>query len=590
MKTIWLLQRRMASGGSQLVVPDGKPSYLDFSGMQGDVMRGVGLRTVAAGEGIAHAAVTDKCEYPPDTLRVSIDRNLPPSWRVRFPSAKHPFEKRELVEEMFAFNDTDSPEKVVLRLFQSFPYLILRDDAAAVVFSRFNKLAEEQFRVHRKTELWHSKVYPFFVFQATRNLSISAQEKRAVEFYLLAAVERGEVSKNYANYFIQNINNLAATIKSKRKYERFIACGDFSNAMEMFSKDTELDFKLYQYLMQSVPDFFSKYPRLQPQTRDEFIKDCRNYEVTYVLHYSYLLDTSPEFPTMLSRAKHIVELIEGDDQNSEMLLVPYWTIEELLLRSFERDENVTETLSYLGEKFSVVGNRVKFVWPSELVSPMISYRKLGTIIDNTNDKIITFAKWLDLKLPPLTQQEIMEWEEECESQLIKLSRSKLYGVPLSVKKRIELGMVKNIPRKVKGIMDIPEEEPQQGTILLASDKDIQKQCRKSNVWVEPQEDHARTKDYNKQFIKTQWYRFSDGKPKWKQNQQRLARNFARKYQKKQRFHGSLAASINPQQQQVPEEPPQTRKRVIRKIVKKPSKQKKTRPKKELPIWESESDK
>ena len=589
MKSLRWVQRRMSSGENRLVLPDSKPLYLDFSGSQADIMRGVGLSTAPMGEGITHATVADNCEFPPMTLRQAIDRNLPDPWRSRFPSAKANVNKKELIEELFAFNDEESPEKVVLKLFQKHPYMVLNEDAAAVVFIQFNKLAEEQFRIHKKTELWYSKVYPFFIFQANRSRSITTQEKRAIEFYLTAAAERGEVSKNYANYFIQNLNNLSNTIKEKLQFEKELSKGDFKGAMHRFLSDTELDFKVFQYLMQSIPDFFNKYPRIQPQTRDEFIKDCRDYEVNYVLHYSYLMDTSPEFPTMLSRAKHIVELIEGDDQHTELLLVPYWTIEELLLNSLEGDENVTETLSYLGEKFSVDGNRVKFVWPSEIVGPMISFRKFGTFIENTSDKVLTFAKWLDLKLPPLTQQQILEWEEEKESQLIKIARSKFYGVPLTLKRRISLGLVKNAPRKVKGILDIPEEEPQQGTILLASDKTIQRQCRSLGLWVEPQEDHTRSKGYDKQFIKTQWYRFNDGKPTWQRNQQRVLRRFVRKYKSNSLLQSSLIHDAFEPQEKEEKLPKKKiiRKKIIKRPVSKNSKNRKStvQSHKPKPIWE-----
>ncbi|KAJ9444481.1 hypothetical protein DIPPA_02531 [Diplonema papillatum] len=494
-----------------IIVPT-EPMYLSFSGGQSDVLRGLGLHKVAPGAEIGSGLWGREVECPPKTLAEARRRRLPAPFRWDFEGPPPPLDVKEYTEEMLELHaDTHSPAEVLLLMLRSYPHIHVVGDAAALFILKYHELAEENGRAGKKSDYFASKVYPLFVY-LTRlaDTTIGPQPLRAMELYLEHAVARAEVSQNYANYFIQNLKTTQETALELIKLDHKLARGSFKDALHAFNDDDELDLRVFTFLTHHCPNFFNVFPRQTAGKRDEFLEAMRTNEAIYVLHPSYLLQISDKEQTALAKAKQLVSLLESDDDN-ETLLIPYVTFHELLLASVDaRDgDDLSLAIAYLAEKCSRRDSKVRFVWPSETISPLASYRRHNASLDNADDRILTFCTWLDRKLPPLTEHTLREHDEELEASELRLFRAYMTGYNKSKVHQLLTGGPKAIRGVIKKTDELPQ-EPQQGVVLLCTDADIQKHSRAIGLWCEPAGDVHRQLNEQRQHKKTQWYRFTDG--------------------------------------------------------------------------------
>ena len=512
------------------------PAYLDFHGRQSDVAQALGLLPLAPGDASPGDRLLGKeVDGAPKSLLEAPRRKLPSQYRKNFPAPKMPGDMKEFVEEMLELHDDLTPAQTLLEILKRYPYLRIQGDAAALLVLRYDEIAEDLHREGRSVELWSNKVYPLLIFlitglDAKRTTGIGPQILRAIEMYLEGAVRRAEVSQNYAGYFMQNIKDTTKTCVMYNKLNRYIAMGNFTTTLDYFNNDHELDLRMYTMLMQGVPDFFNKFPERLPQSKAEFLKDLRTKDAVYILHSSYVVQAPPatstsklqsdkedlamtvspligEGTTALSRLKSLIDLVDGDD-DMETILVPIWTVQDILTHSLDNEsENVAEILQLLATSFAKPESKVRFVWPSESVTPLLSYRALNTSLGSNDDKVVTFAKWLDSALPPLSQEAIRDQEELIQAGEMSLLKAKLYGYRKSSLLHKILGARKLNPIARAKTAEVAE-SVQQGAILLCRDSSIQGHGRALGLWCEPQE-QRRWKDWVNIKKETTWFRFHD---------------------------------------------------------------------------------
>eukprot|EP00754_Rhynchopus_humris_P043934 Rhum_TRINITY_DN3645_c0_g1::Rhum_TRINITY_DN3645_c0_g1_i1::g.11553::m.11553 len=496
------------------------PAFADFNGRQTDALWGMGALKLPPGANRDVGLFTKPVEAAPQTLSEAPARRLASHYKEWMDLPARPLEVSEFVEEMLELHsEHESPARTLLRVLQSFPYLDVRGDAAALFILKYHELAEEAARAGKHLNLWSSKVYPLFVF-LTLDLrrgklgDVGLQAMRAMELFLDGAVARGEVTANYAGYFMQNIKETQLACNAVRKLDYMLSQGDFTGVLQHHLRNEELDLRLYTLLMQGLPDFFDSFPRKLPQARDDFLAEMRQVDAMYVLHPSYVTmrDESPHADpdqTAASRLSNLLSLVNSDDEDAETMLVPYWTVHAILVHCLDTEtEDVSEVMQLLAKAFSAENTKVRFVWPSELITPLVSYKSLMTSLGNSDDKIVTFAKWLDALVPPLDEHAIRESDEAVANAEADLMRAKLFGYK---KEKVDEVLYGNTYQKslypiLRKKSDQLNERVQHGTIVLARDPQVHGHCKSLQVWCEPVKGR-RSHDFFTEDLKTTWFKF-----------------------------------------------------------------------------------
>ena len=525
------------------------PAFADFNGRQTDALWGMGALKLPPGANRDAGLFTKPVEAAPQTLSEAPARRLASHYKEWMDLPARPLEVAEFVEEMLELHsEHESPAKTLLRVLQSFPYLDVRGDAAALFILKYHELAEEAARAGKQANLWSSKVYPLFVFLALdlrrgKIGDVGPQAMRAMELFLDGAVARGEVTANYAGFFMQNIKETQLACNAVRKLDYMMSQGDFTGVLQHHLHNEELDLRLYTLLMQGLPDFFDSFPRKMPQARDDFLTEMRQVDAMYVLHPSYVTmrDESPHADpdqTAASRLGNLLSLVNSDDdEDAETMLVPYWTVHAILVHCLDTEtEDVSEVMQLLAKAFSAENTKVRFVWPSELITPLVSYKMLMTSLGNSDDKIVTFAKWLDALVPPLDDHALRESEEAVTNAEADFMRAQLTGYKKTRVHDILYGRTyhKSMYPILRKKSDQLGERVQHGTIVLARDPQVHGHCKSLQVWCEPIKGR-RSHDFFTEDLKTTWFKFHSPRQR---TQERVKNKKLRKIVRK---HPNLAA-------------------------------------------------
>eukprot|EP01062_Namystynia_karyoxenos_P014345 TRINITY_DN15162_c0_g1_i1.p1 TRINITY_DN15162_c0_g1~~TRINITY_DN15162_c0_g1_i1.p1 ORF type:complete len:671 (+),score=233.98 TRINITY_DN15162_c0_g1_i1:71-2014(+) len=505
------------------------PQYLDFSQPQSYASRAVGV--------LRGPLVTDEPQPPaaargdpapgvPSWSAVLALRGLPHGerseadgavWagagRVRDEDAAH--RATELAMELRG--EGVPPHHALLELLAD-PTYQLTSDGAAVVVRELDKVAErlaQQGALDLEKPLWTSVVYPLYAFLVSglrRGHGVSLM--RALEQYLHHAAARGEVSATYAAYYTERIKHTAGQWHHLRQLEHSVATGDLQTVVQKFAGDDELDLRLFTVLTHHYPDFYEMFPRQQPQPPAKLLEALRVYEVVFVLHSSYLLSPPPGQrdgrSSVGARLKELLELVvSGDDD--EVLLVPFWTLQQLLEGALDAPEEVaTATRELLQAMAAREGGKVRFVWCSELLPALVHGRPLQASLDHKDDRVLAFTSWLHSHMPGVLEQDERAQAEEEEAAEVELERARLYGKSKSLRTKHRLGMLgREAPRKALRISDVSHPpQPQQGVILLAHDVQLQNHARALGLWSEPSGGAARGAAERDEALRTQWFRFT----------------------------------------------------------------------------------
>eukprot|EP01063_Lacrimia_lanifica_P014477 TRINITY_DN21057_c0_g1_i1.p1 TRINITY_DN21057_c0_g1~~TRINITY_DN21057_c0_g1_i1.p1 ORF type:complete len:648 (+),score=215.56 TRINITY_DN21057_c0_g1_i1:64-2007(+) len=500
----------------EVVLPRVKAPYMDFSGTQCDAMRGAGVVRTAPGTARNSGLAGREVAAPPEKLSRVPRHRLAAPWRPMMTRDLEPshLSMREWFEEMLELHaETDTPAETLLRIYRCFPHLNKRlDEAFAVVFLKYHELAEAAYREGKVVKYFQSTVYPLFVWlrMDVQRRNLGPQVRRAMEMYLTAAADRGEVSRNHANYIVQNMLETEKVADKLVNVDLSLARGRFKDAIATFN-DGEFELKAYAMLMQAVPDFFNTFPNKTPTTRKKFLAAMREEEVMYVLHSSFLLDPHPQGcpdtpPTMLERAKQLVSLMDDDD--GDVLLIPHWTLHDLVVAGVDREqrEDVAETLQFLAKKWSQPGSKVRYVWQSEVMTTLVHYNELKMSLELRDDKTLMFAKWLDTALPPLSEKEIQEHKIELDITEQRLISEKLSGYERkNLKAKIGSAATPYIVPKSQ----LSRGDVRQGAILLAHDPEVLAHCNAISLWAEPQRDTGMLNELEA-MKQMKWYKFKDG--------------------------------------------------------------------------------
>eukprot|EP00756_Hemistasia_phaeocysticola_P052211 Hpha_TRINITY_DN27416_c0_g1::TRINITY_DN27416_c0_g1_i1::g.193938::m.193938 len=496
------------------------PQYLDFSRPQNFASRAVGVlrgpvdaptdvspRSQSTTEITRYGELLKLTMLPPELVSTGdVDGAVPAGAGMQRYEAS--VRTVELAMETRALGE--GPHTALLRLLSSDPNFFLSSDAAAVVIRELDRQAEEESRSDSPplVPLWGRVVYPLYCSMTySLRKGHGTPLLRSLEMYLQRAAARGELSINYAGYMSQRLKHTAYQWYQTRRIESLFVTGDLHSCVEAFAKDDELDLRLFTVLAHHIEGFQDAFPRQKPVGPSALVTELATYEAIYVLHASYIAEDPDGLNTLLD----IVLGDEGDD----LLLVPHWTLLQLLESSLDAPERHALAFKRLLEAMSDTKNpRVRFVWASETIAPLAHSRKWNILPESKDDRVIAFASWLRGKLPASSPELEAEAEEEVEAAEVELAAAEQYGKKKSDQQRAMLGRGgKSMPRKILLYTDVAREPtPKQGIIILTRDQQVAAHASALGLWAEPSGQTLRSASEFRKLRKTKWYQFLDDRP------------------------------------------------------------------------------